>query len=55
MAKWGDTPRNVTLTIRITEEDKQQLKLLATKEGVKVSYLAYQMLQKELKQKENER
>lgn len=48
MAKWQDVPRNVTLTIRITEEQKQELTKLAEKNNVKVSFLAYDIIKQYL-------
>ena len=48
MAKWQEVPRNVTLTIRITEEQKQELTELAKKNGVKVSFLAYDIIKQYL-------
>lgn len=48
MAKWQETPRNATLTIRITEEQKQELIELAKKKDVKVSFLAYDIVKQYL-------
>lgn len=48
MAKWNETPRNVTLTIRITEEQKQELMKLAEKNDVRVSFLAYDIIKQYL-------
>jgi predicted transcriptional regulator len=48
MAKWNETPRNVTLTIRITEEQKEKLTKLAKKNDVRVSFLAYDIIKQYL-------
>lgn len=48
MAKWNETPRDVTLTIRITQEQKQELMELAKKNNVRVSFLAYDIIKQYL-------
>ena len=53
MAQWGEKPRNITLTVRITEEQKRELEELAQKAGVRVSYLGYQIIYDYLKNNDN--
>lgn len=53
MAKWGDVPRNVTLTVRITEEEKQKLSELAEKNDVRISYLAYEIIKQYIQNQED--
>lgn len=48
MAKWNDTPRDVTLTIRITQEQKEELTELAKKKNVRISFLAYDVIKQYL-------
>ena len=53
MAQWGEKPRNITLTIRITDEQKTQLEELARKKGVRVSYLGYEIILNFLKSEDD--
>lgn len=44
MSKWSDIPRNVTLTIRLTEQEKEKLGELAKKQDKKISFLTYEII-----------
>lgn len=49
---FSDEPRIVKTTIRLTEEEKQQLDMIAKNENTKVAYIIREAIQKEIKKRQ---
>lgn len=45
---FSDNPRTIKTTIRLTEEEKKQLDLIAKKENTKVAYIIREAIKKEI-------
>lgn len=54
MGKWGETPREIAFTIRITKQEKEDLQKFAEARDVKASYLGYEIIHAWLKENGND-
>lgn len=49
---FSEEPRIVKTTIRLTENEKKQLDLIASKENTKVAYIIREAIEKEIKKRQ---
>jgi len=49
---FSEEPRKIKTTIRLTEEEKKQLDLIAKKENTKVAFIIREAIQKEIKKRQ---
>ena len=49
---FSEEPRVIKTTIRLTENEKKQLDLIAKKENTKVAYIIREAIQKEIKKRQ---